>query len=80
MKHLTLNQLNKGRKAVVVELNGGYGLTNRLNGLGIMKKKEVIKISNSFMKGPVTVKIGQSKIAIGHGMAEKIFVKMVDNR
>lgn len=80
MSQLTLNQLKTGEKAEVIGFDGGYGLISRLNALGIVKGKEITKISNSFLKGPVTVQVGQSKIAIGYGMANKIIVKLVDEK
>ena len=73
---ITLNQLNKGVEGTVVNLNGGRGLVNKLNSLGIRKGKNVSKISDSFIGGPVTVRIDNTKIAIGRGMADKIIVEV----
>jgi len=78
--YLTLNQLKKQSKAVVMTINGGHNLMNKLNALGIREGIVLSKESQSFLRGPVTVKIGQAKIAVGYGMAEKIMVKMVNDR
>jgi|LSQX01.3.fsa_nt_gb ferrous iron transport protein A len=80
MVYLTLNQLNDDSKAVVMNINGGSNLVKKLNALGIREGVVLTKESQSFLRGPVTVKIGQSKIAVGYGMAEKILVKLVDDR
>ncbi|HLV10386.1 MAG TPA: FeoA family protein [Halanaerobiales bacterium] len=80
MQHFSLNQLRIGEKGEIIELMGGYGVKKRLNALGIREGKEVTKISSSFLKGPVTIQAGQSRIAIGYGMAEKILIKKVDKQ
>lgn len=78
--YLTLNQLKKKSKAIVMKITGGYQLQNKLNALGIREGVALRKESESFLRGPVTVNIGQTKIAVGYGMAEKIMVKLVDDR
>ncbi len=78
MNELTLYQLEQDREGRVVAFNGGYGLIRRLDNLGIRKGKKIIKRSNSFIGGPVTIQIDNAKVAIGCGMAEKIIVE-VDN-
>ncbi|MFP4016424.1 MAG: ferrous iron transport protein A [Halanaerobiales bacterium] len=78
MIYLTLNQLKKGTLAVVVDLKGGHHLVSKLNAMGIRIGKEITKVSDSFLRGPVTVEVDRAKVAVGHGMANKIFVKMVE--
>ncbi|MFP4661482.1 MAG: ferrous iron transport protein A [Halanaerobiales bacterium] len=78
MIYLTLNQLKKSTPAVVVDLKGGHHLTKKLNAMGIRVGKEVTKVSDSFFRGPVTLEIDRAKVAIGHGMADKILVKLVE--
>lgn len=76
MKKLTLHQLNEDQAGTVVEINGGCGLEQKLNNLGVRPGKEIVKINDSFIGGPVTVQVDQAKVAIGHGMAEKIVVEV----
>jgi len=71
-----LTQLEEGEGGLVVEINGGYGLVRRLESLGIRVGKKVTKVSAQLMRGPVTVRIGNSHVAIGFGMAKKIFVEI----
>ncbi len=75
MSEIDLTQLEKGETGVVVHIHGGYGLTRRLASLGIRVGKEVTKVSAQFMRGPVTVRIGNSHVAVGFGMAKKILVE-----
>ncbi len=76
MEKVDLTQLEEGEGGLVVEINGGYGLVRRLESLGIRVGKKVTKVSSQFMRGPVTVRIGNSHVAIGFGMAKKIFVEI----
>ncbi len=76
MKQLRLNKLPKGQPATVIKIDGGYGIISKLNALGIRKNNNIIKLSNSFIGGPVTVKVGNTKIAIGKGMCSKIIVEV----
>jgi ferrous iron transport protein A len=71
-----LTQLEEGETGVVVSIHGGYGLLHRLESLGIRVGKQVTKVSSQLMRGPVTVRIDNSQVAIGFGMARKIMVEM----
>ncbi len=61
----------------VVKINGGENLVKRLNYMGIYEGGIIEKVL-SYSKGPVIVKILNSQIAIGRGMAEKIIVERVE--
>jgi len=77
MQKVDLTQLEEGKGGVVVNIHGGYGLIRRLDSLGIRVGKKVTKISSQFMRGPITVRIDNSQVAIGFGMAKKIIVRVV---
>ena len=72
----SLNDLNPGESGVVREIRGGQGLINRLNALGIITGKKITKIDSMLMRGPVTVLVNRTKVAIGFGMAGKIFIEV----
>ena len=76
---MTLIQLRSGQSGTVVQIQGGHGLTNRLNALGIRPGKKITKVSSMFMRGPVTVQVDRAQIAIGFGMAKKIVVEIGEN-
>ncbi|MEO0184403.1 MAG: fused ferrous iron transport protein A/B, partial [candidate division WOR-3 bacterium] len=65
-----------GEKGKIVEITGGKGLLTRLDALGISPGAEVTKISEQIMHGPVVVKIGNTQVAIGYGMARKVIVSV----
>jgi len=71
-----LNDLNRGESGVVREIKGGQGLINRLNALGIITGKKITKIDSMLMRGPVTIRVNRTKVAIGFGMAGKIFIEV----
>lgn len=76
MKEIPLTKLKAKQSATVKKILGGHRVTGRLEGLGIRAGKKITKISSHFWKGPVTVTVGKAKVAIGHGMAEKIVVEV----
>lgn len=71
----SLSDLNSDESGTVIEIRGGEGFANRLNSLGIILGKKVTKKSSMMLKGPVTVQINRSLVAIGYGMANKIIVE-----
>ena len=75
MNNVPLTQMSSEQSGVVVEILGGAGLTRRLEAMGIRIGFKIRKISSQFMRGPITVKVGQVSLALGYGMASKVMVK-----
>ena len=74
-KQITLARMGARQSGVVVEIQGGHGLINRLNVLGIRPGKRITKVGSMFMRGPVTVEIDRAQVAVGFGMANRIIVE-----
>jgi ferrous iron transport protein A len=72
---IPLNQLHDQQKGVVVQIQGGSSLANRLNVLGIRPGKKITKISSAFLRGPITIQVDRVQVAIGFGMARKIIIE-----
>lgn len=70
----TLVELKSGELAKVVTIVGGRGASLRLAAHGIVPGVVVEKVGN-LAGGPVVLKIGQSQIAIGRGLASKVIVE-----
>jgi len=70
-----LIDLKAGEKGKIVSIRGGYGFIERLNSLGIRENIEIEKVSDIFFSGPVVIKISNMEIALGRGMASKVFVE-----
>lgn len=73
---LDLTKLKSGQKGVVLEVQGGAGLVRRLESMGVRKGKKVTKISAQVWRGPQVVKVDNTQVAIGFGMAMKISIKV----
>ncbi len=75
-KLVTLRHMRPGQRGRVVEIQGGHGLVNRLSALGIRPGKRITKVSSMLMRGPVTIQSGNTKMALGFGMANRIIVEL----
>ena len=76
-EQVTLAWMRAGQSGIVVEIRGGHGLVSRLSALGIRPGQRVTKVGSTFMRGPVTIQVGNAQVAIGFGMANKIIVRLV---
>ena len=75
-KQTTLARMKSGQTGTVVHIAGGHGLIRRLQALGIRPGKRITKVSSMFGRGPVTINVDRSQIALGFGMADKILVDL----
>jgi len=73
MKNLT--QAKQGQEVKIKSIQGGAGIKSRLEAMGIRAGTKIKKISSQFMKGPVIIQVGNTQLAIGHGMAFKINIE-----
>lgn len=64
------------QSGVVVAIDGGGDMRKRLEALGIHLGSRIKKKSSLIGFGPVIVSVGNTEIAIGYGMASKIFVEI----
>ena len=76
MALIDLTQLRPGEEGTVMDIQGGMGLMRKLASLGIRPGVKVRKVSSQFMRGPVTIRIGNTQVAIGFGMARRIIVEV----
>ena len=72
---ITLVHMKNGQRGVVAEIKGGPSVVSRLSALGIRPGRKITKVSTMFMRGPVTIQVDNTKIAIGFGMAKKVIVE-----
>jgi ferrous iron transport protein A len=73
---ISLTRMQPGHSGTVVQIQGGHGLVDRLNALGIMPGKRITKISSMIARGPVTIEVDRAQVAIGFGMANRIIVEL----
>ena len=70
-----ITELRPKESAKVISIEGGINFKEKLNTLGIRKNIKIKKMSDSFLKGPIVIKINLMEIAIGWRMANKILVQ-----
>ncbi len=75
---ISLKDLETGKKAIVKEIRGGFGFQRRLESLNIRIGKTIKKISSIPFHGPIIIEVDGCKIAIGQGMANKVFVEVIN--
>ena len=64
----------------VVDILGGCGLASRLEALGIRPGTNIIKRSEMFMKGDLTVESHGTPAALGYVIGSKILVRPVGKK
>ena len=69
----TLADLPNNKTGIVVAFNGGAEFQQRITSLGVFIGCEVKTLDNKARNG-ILIGVGESRIAIGHGMAEKIIL------
>lgn len=69
----TLGALPAGETAIVAELQGGRGFTTRMAALGFTPGAQVTMIQN-FGRGPVIVLVRGTRIALGRGEAQRVWI------
>ncbi|MBD3204126.1 hypothetical protein GF327_07560 [Candidatus Woesearchaeota archaeon] len=71
---IPLSEVKKGETVKVNCVSCGFGLIKRLSSLGLYNGSDIKVIKND-SRGPLILKVLNSKIAIGRGQARKIIVE-----
>lgn len=74
MARIDLTHMRAGQRGTVLHIRGGHGIHARLEALGVRPGVEITKVSAQIMRGPVIVRIGNTQVAMGFGMARHIIV------
>ncbi len=74
MKYKDLTQIGQGKDVKIVDIKDGHRFREKVDSMGLRIGVRVRKVSGQLLNGPITIKIGNTKVAIGHGMAKKIMV------
>ena len=69
---IPLTMINNG-PVKIITISGGRGTIQRLSSLGIVQGSVVNVVYNPG-RGPIIIQTGNSKFAIGYGMARKVYV------
>ncbi|MDD2703216.1 MAG: FeoA family protein [Candidatus Omnitrophica bacterium] len=68
--------MQPGETGIVKEIQGGQGFVRKLHSMGLRPEKKITKVSSHFWRGPQTVEVDDMQIAVGFGMAKRIFVEV----
>jgi len=72
---LTLATARPGQDLICTDIGGGRGMRRRLADMGILPGRHLTVISGGGQPGPIVVRIGDSKLMIGRGMAQRVAVR-----
>jgi len=73
---ISLVDMKSGQNGRIVQIDGRVGMTCRLDVLGLRIGKKIKKVSRQLMRGPVIVSHGNTRAAVGFGMAQRIWVEI----
>lgn len=71
---MPLTIVQPGRSVRIVSVNAGHGLQGRLSALGLVPGAEVTVLQNC-LRGPFLLCLGEGRIALGRGVAQRIVVR-----
>jgi len=71
---MVLSSVKTGNEVTILDINGGRGIRSKLYSMGLVPGTK-LTVLNGNTKGPVMISIRDSRLAIGHGMAQKIIVE-----
>ncbi len=74
---ITLVELTDGKCGIIRRIEGGHGLIKRLEVMNIRKGKKIRKKCSAPLHGPLVIEIEGCKLAIGRGMAKKVWVEEI---
>ena len=81
---MPLTTLRNGETGIVTSIEagsgrgwgGGWGFEKRLMDLGLTPGAKVTVVKSAPFHGPIEILVRGSRLALGRGMAEKIFVEI----
>jgi ferrous iron transport protein A len=73
---VTLTKMSDGQSGKIAQVLGGKGVTARLTALGIRQGQRITRIGGMYLRGPITIKVEKTQVAIGFGMAAKILIEL----
>lgn len=69
-----LADIGAASSVIIDRFEGGGAFKERLISMGLLPGK-AIEILSSRRNGPVVIRINDTRLALGHGMAEKIYIR-----
>jgi Fur family ferric uptake transcriptional regulator len=76
-KQVPLHMAKPGEKLIVKELEAGKKMQLRISSMGL-KIGDLIEVVSNGLGGQVVIAVGENRLVIGSGMAQKIWVRSFD--
>jgi len=74
-KATSLTSLKEGQCGTITQTIGGFGVTRRLAEMGLTPGTEVKILRKCNFHGPIEIEVRNVTLALGYGIASKIFVQ-----
>jgi len=71
---MVLSMVDQGKEVTLARINGGRGMRSKLYSMGLVPGAAFTVLSRNGT-GPVMLRVKDSRLAIGRGMAQKIVVE-----
>lgn len=71
-----LSSVPEDREAVIVGINAGHALNHRLAAMGLTPQVR-LRVMHSARNGQCVVRVRDTRLVLGRGMAHKILVKII---
>lgn len=75
----SLDKIDRLQHVLIEEVRGGHFAYKRLMHLGVRKGDEIVIKRKSSFGGPILITVNSGDVAIGRGLAKKIYVKLLDD-
>jgi ferrous iron transport protein A len=73
---ISLLQVKSGKNVRITRLEGGLEFQRKLACLNVRVGKTIRKITKQPFRGPLVIEIDNTRVAIGMGMAMRIYVEV----
>ncbi len=77
VKEVSLADMQEGEKGIITHTIGGLGAMHRLAEMGLTPGCEVKLLRKGSFHGPVEIEVRCACLALGYGLALKVFVQPV---
>ena len=77
---ISLLKMERGERGKIVRLEGGKGFQGNMRARGIREGKMLVVKQIQPWGGPVLINVEGEEVALGRGMAEKIFIDIPERK
>ena len=71
---MALSMVDPGKEVTLIDIDGGRGVRSKLYSMGLVPGVSLTVLNRNNV-GPIMVRVSDSRLVIGFGMAQKIIVE-----